>query len=128
MIYETEDNSLITLEHIQKAAIFILAVNCGIIVYWRGKFKPIFTDFRTNHGAKNENGERIGQPRTQEIPGLGCSIPERYIGWNRFIIYGSFLLKFLIPFFDSISGKSGIFRIFELSELNFNLNSAGSRA
>ena len=108
MIYETEDNSLITLEHIQKAAMFILAFNCGIIGYWFGKFKQkIFTDFQTNHGAKNENGERIGQPRTQKI--LGCPVPERCIGLNRFVIKADFLSNILIPFFDSISGKSGIF-------------------
>ena len=123
LIYETEDNSSITLEHIQKAAIYILAVNCGIIGYWFGRFKPMFTDFFNNHGAENENEERVGQPRTQKI--LECPIPECYIGLNRFIIIAQFLLKILIPFLDSISGKSGIFRIFKLSELNFNLNSSG---
>ena len=91
---------------IQNVALYVLALNCGIISYWIGQYKPIFTDFQTNHGAKNENGERIGLPRTQKI--LGCSIPERYIGLNRFIIIAQFLSKILIPFLDSISGKKSM--------------------
>ena len=98
LIYETEDNSI---KIIQNAALYVLALNCGIIAYWFGQYKPIFTDFQTNHGAKNENGERIGRPRTQKI--LGCPIPERYIGLNRFIIMAQFLSKICIP---SISGRS----------------------
>ena len=100
LIYETEDNSI---KIIQNAALYVLALNCVIITYWFGQYKPIFTDFQKNHGAENENGERVGQPRTQKI--LGCPIPESCIGLNRFIIMAHFLSKILIPFLDSISGK-----------------------
>ena len=103
LISETEDKYL---KRIQNAALCILALNCGIIGYWWRQYKPILDDYRTNHGAENENGERNGQPRNQfsicgwEIRGLG-----KFIGLNRFIILGSFLLKILIPFVGSIKGK-----------------------
>ena len=98
MIYETEDNSI---KLIQNAALYVLALNCGIIAYWFGKYKPIFNDFLTYHGAKNENGERNGQPRAQiNLFGL-----DKNIRLNRFIILVSFLSKICIPFVDSITGK-----------------------
>ena len=101
LIYETEDNSM---KFIQNTALYVLALNCGIIVYWFGQYKPIFYDFEKNHGAKNANGEWNGQPRTQSI--LGCQLPggDKFIGLNRFIILASFLSKTLIPFVDSITG------------------------
>ena len=98
VIYETEDNSM---KLIQNAALYVLALNCGIIAYWLGEFKPIFNDFLTNHGAKNANGQRIGQPRTQ-ISIFGW---DKSIGLNRFIILVQFLSKILVPFVDSITGK-----------------------
>ena len=61
-IYETTDNNM---KFIENAALYILALNSGIIVYWIAQYKPIFNDFRTNHGAKNANGERNGKPRNQ---------------------------------------------------------------
>ena len=103
LISETEDKYF---KFIQIAALCILALNCGIIGYWLRPYKPILDDFRTNHGAEKENGERNGQPRNQfsicgwEIRGFG-----KFIGLNRFIILGSFLSKILIPFVDSIIGK-----------------------
>ena len=98
LIYETEDKSMKT---IQNVALYVLAFNCGIIAYWLREFKPIFNDFLTNHGAKNANGQRIGQPRTQiSIFGL-----DKNIGLNRFIILVKFLSKILVPFVDSITGK-----------------------
>ena len=96
LIYETEDNNM---KIIQNIALYVLALNCGIIAYWFGQYQPIFNDFQTNHGAKNENGERNGQPRSQ----IG---KLRNVGLNRFIILVSFLSKILIPFVDSITGKS----------------------
>ena len=101
MIYEIEDNSM---KFIQNAALYVLALNCGIIAYWFGQYKPIFKDFQTNHGAKNENGKRNGQPRAQ-INLFGF---DKNIGFNRLIILVSFLSKILIPFFDSITGKSNL--------------------
>ena len=95
-IDETEDNRM---KFIQNAALFVLALNCGIIAYWLRKYKPIFNDFKVNHGAKNANGERNGQPRTQI-----CKF--RNVRLNRFIILVSFLSKMLIPFVDSITGNS----------------------
>ena len=86
---------------IENAALYILALNCGIIVYWIAQYKPIFNDFRTNHGAKNLNGERNGKPRNQL-----CFRSEKFIGLNRFIILVKFLSKIIIPFVDSITGKS----------------------
>ena len=97
LIYETEDNSM---KIIQNIALYVLALNCGIIAYWFGKYQPIFNDFQTNHGAKNANGERNGQPRAIYV------IFGNHVGLNRFIILVSFLLKILIPFVDSITGKS----------------------
>ena len=98
LIYETEDNGM---KIIQNGALYVLAFNCGIIAYWLREFKPIFNDFLTNHGAKNANGQRIGQPRTQiSIFGL-----DKNIGLNRFIILVNFLSKILVPFVDSITGK-----------------------
>ena len=98
VIYETEDNSM---KLIQNAALYVLALNCGIIAYWFGQYKPIFNDFLTHHGAKNENGERNGQPRAQiNLFGL-----DKNIRLNRFIILVSFLSKICIPFIDSITGK-----------------------
>ena len=92
---------------IQNAAIYILALNCGIIGYWFGQYKPIFDDFRTNHGARNENGDRNGQPRNQfSICGRQISGCGKFIGLNRLMILVSFLSKILIPFVDSILGKS----------------------
>ena len=88
LIYETEDNSI---KIIQNVALYVLALNCGIISYWIGQYKPIFTDFQTNHGAKYENGERIGRRRTQKI--LCCPISGRCIGLNRVIIMLNFLSK-----------------------------------
>ena len=86
---------------IQNAALYILAVNCGIIAYWFGQYKPIFDDFQNNPGAKNANGKRNGQPRTRtSIFGSG-----KFIGLSRFITLVSFLSKILIPFLDSITGK-----------------------
>ena len=97
VIYETtEDNSM---KFIQNAALYVLALNCGIIAYWFGQYKPIFNDFQTNHGAKNENGERNGQPRAQ-INLFGF---DKNIGLNRLIILVSFLSKILIV--DSLTGK-----------------------
>ena len=96
LIYETEDNNM---KIIQNIALYVLALNCGIIAYWFGQYQPIFNDFQTNHGAKNENGERNGQPRSQ----IG---KLRNVALNRFIILVSFLSKILIPFVDSITGKS----------------------
>ena len=93
----TKDNSM---KIIQNAALYILALNCGIIVYWFVQYKPILNDFRTNHGAKNGNGERNGQPRTQNC------IFGKNVGLNRFIILVTFLSKIIIPFADSITGKS----------------------
>ena len=98
LTYETEDKSM---KNIQNVALYVLAFNCGIIAYWLREFKPIFNDFLTNHGAKNANGQRIGQPRTQiSIFGL-----DKNIGLNRFIILVKFLSKILVPFVDSITGK-----------------------
>ena len=97
LIYETEDNSM---KIIQNIALYVLALNCGIIAYWFRIYQPIFNDFQTNHGAKNANGERNGQPRTI-IRKFG-----KHVGLNRFIILVSFLSKILIPFVDSITGKS----------------------
>ena len=104
LIYETDDNSM---EMIQKAALCILAVNCVIITYWFGQYKPIFNDFWNNHGAtiKNANGKRNGRPRTQSIFGISICGSDQFIGLNRFIILVSFLSKILIPFLDSITGK-----------------------
>ena len=101
-INETKNKSM---KFIQNAALYILGFNCGIIAYWFGKYKPIFNDFRKNHGAKHANGERNGHPRTQSI--LGCQIPgcDKFIGLNRSIILVTFLLKIIIPFVDSITGK-----------------------
>ena len=97
-IYETEGNSM---KNIQNAAIYILAFNCGIIGYWFGQYKPIRDDFLTNHGAKN------GQPRNQfSICGRQISGCGKFIGLNRLMILVSFLSKILIPFVDSILGKS----------------------
>ena len=97
LISETEDKYL---KFIQNAALCILALNCGIIGYWLRQYKPILDDFRTNHGAENENGERNGQPRNQfSICGWES------IGLNRFIIGIKFLSKIFIPFVDSITGK-----------------------
>ena len=96
-IYETESNSM---KMIQNAALYVLAFNCGIIVYWFAQYKPIFNDFRTNHGAKNANGERNGQPRIQNC------IFGKNVGFNRFIILVTFLSKIILPFVDSITGKS----------------------
>ena len=101
LISETEDKNM---KIIQNAALFVLALNCGIIAYWFRKHKPIFNDFRKNHGAKKVNGGRNGQPRTQSI--LGCPISGCCIGLNRFIILVNFLLKILVPFIDSVTGKS----------------------
>ena len=101
LISETEDKNM---KIIQNVALFVLASNCGIIAYWFRKHKPIFNDFRKNHGAKKVNGGRNGQPRTQSI--LGCPISGCCIGLNRFIILVDFLLKILVPFIDSITGKS----------------------
>ena len=101
LISETQDKSMNT---IQKAAVYLLGLNCGVIAYWFGQYKPIFNDFLTNHGAK-VNGERNGQPRTQSLPVFGCQIPECCIGLNRFIILVNFGSKILVPFFDSITGK-----------------------
>ena len=95
LIYETGDNSM---KIIQNVALYVLALNCGIIAYWFGQYKPIFNDFKTNHGAKNANGERNGLPRTQI-----CKF--RNVGLNRLIILVSFLSQILIPFVDSITGK-----------------------
>ena len=98
LIYETEDNNM---KIIQNIALYVLALNCGIIAYWFGQYKPIFKDFQTNHGAKNENGERNGQPRAQiNLFGL-----DKNIRLNCFIILVSFLSKICIPFVDSITGK-----------------------
>ena len=97
-IYETTDNNM---KFIENAALYILALNSGIIVYWIAQYKPIFNDFRTNHGAKNLNGERNGKPRNQL-----CFGSEKFIGLNRFIILMKFLSKIIIPFVDSITGKS----------------------
>ena len=99
-IYETTDNNM---KFIENAALYILALNCGIIVYWIAQYKPIFNDFRTNHGAKNLNGERNGKPRNQLCLLFGS---EKFIGLNRFIILVKFLSKIIIPFVDSITGKS----------------------
>ena len=96
VIYDTQDNNMKT---IQRAALFVIALNCGIIGYWFGKYQPIFMDFLTNHGAKNTDGKRNGKPRIQ------ISFAKN-IGFNRFIILVSFLSKIIIPFFDSITGKS----------------------
>ena len=97
LISETEDKYL---KFIQNAALCILALNCGIIGYWWRQYKPILDDYRTNHGAENENGERNGQPRNQfSICGWES------IGLNRFIIGIKFLSKIFIPFVDSITGK-----------------------
>ena len=117
LIYDTEDNSM---KFIQNAALFILALNCGIIAYWFGQHKPIFDDFLTNHGAKNEKGDRNGHPRNQfrifgwQIPGFG-----KFIGMNRFMILVSFLLKIIIPFVDSITGKLNRHSFYDT--LQFNL-------
>ena len=97
LIYETKDDSM---KMIQNAALYVLAFNCGIIVYWFAQYKPIFNDFRTNHGAKNVNGERNGQPRIQNC------IFGKNVGLNRFIILVTFLSKIILPFVDSITGKS----------------------
>ena len=107
LIYETDYNSM---KMIQNAALYILAVNCGIIAYWFRKYKPIFNDFWNNHGAtikifENANGKRNGRPRTQSIFGISICGSDRFIGLNRFIILVSFLSKILIPFLDSITGK-----------------------
>ena len=96
LIHETENNSM---KIIQNAALYVLALNCGIIAFWFGQYKPILNDFRTNHGSIKVNGERNGRPRTQ-IRMLG-----KNIGLNRFIILVSFLSKILIPFVGSITGK-----------------------
>ena len=97
VIYETKDNSM---KIIQNAALFVLALNCGLIGFWFGQYKPIFADFQINHGAKNANGERNGRPRTR----LSLFRFDIFIGLNRFIILVSFLSKILIPFVDSITG------------------------
>ena len=97
-IYETTDNNM---KFIENTALYILALNTGIIVYWIAQYKSIFNDFRTNHGAKNANGERNGKPRNQL-----CFRSEKFIGLNRFIILVKFLSKIIIPFVDSITGKS----------------------
>ena len=97
-IYETTDSNM---KFIENAALYILALNSGIIVYWIAQYKPIINDFRTNHGAKNANGERNGKPRNQL-----CFGSEKFIGLNRFIILVKFLSKLIIPFVDSITGKS----------------------
>ena len=99
-IYETTDNKM---KFIENAALYILALNCGIIVYWIAQYKPIFNDFGTNHGAKNANGERNGKPRNQLCLLFGS---KKFIGLNRFIILVKFLSKIIIPFVDSITGKS----------------------
>ena len=99
-IYETTDNNM---KFIENAALYILALNSGIIVYWIAQYKPIFNDFQTNHGAKNVNGERNGKPRNQLCLLVGS---EKFIGLNRFIILVKFLSKIIIPFVDSITGKS----------------------
>ena len=96
-IYVTEDNSM---KMIQNAALYVLALNCGIIVYWFAQYKPILNDFRTNHGAKNASGERNGQPRIQNW------IFGKNVGLNRFVILVTFLSKIILPFVDSITGKS----------------------
>ena len=93
--YTIEDNSI---KIIQNAALYVLAFNCGVIAYWFVQYKPILNDFRTNHGAKNVNGERNGQPRTQ--------IFGKNVELNRFIILLTFLSKIIVPFVDSITGKS----------------------
>ena len=87
------------MKSIQRAALFVIALNCGIIGYWFGQYKPIFKDFLTNHGAKNTNGKYNGKPRIR-ISFL------KNIGINRFIVMVSFLSKMIIPFIDSITGKS----------------------
>ena len=99
-IYETTDKNM---KFIENAALYILALNSGIIVYSIAQYKPIFNDFRTNHGAKNANGERNGKPRNQLCLLFGS---EKFIGLNRFIILMKFLSKIIIPFVDSITGKS----------------------
>ena len=103
LIYETKDNNM---KRIQNVALYVLALNCGIIVYWFVQYKPIFDDFGRNHGAKNANGERNGQPRNQ-ISICGWQIPgfAKFIGLNRFMILVLFLSKICIPFLDSITGK-----------------------
>ena len=101
-IYETEDNSI---KIIQTAALYVLALNCGIIAYWFGQFRPIFTDFQTNHGAKNENGERIGQPRSTTVywstdPKNTRMSNSGTLYWiEPFHNYGSISIKNLYPFF-----------------------------
>ena len=100
LIYETTDKNV---KFIENAALYILALNSGIIVYWIAQYKPIISDFRTNHGAKNANGERNGKPRNQLCSFFGS---EKFIGLNRFIILVKFLSKIIIPFVDSITGKS----------------------
>ena len=49
LIHETEEKSM---KIIQNAALYVLALNCGIIAYWFVQYKPILNDFRTNHGPK----------------------------------------------------------------------------
>ena len=93
--YDTKVNNY--MKHIQRAALLVIALNCIIIGYWFGQYKPIIKDFLTNHGAKNTDGKRNGQPRTQ-ISFL------KNIGLNRFILLVSFLSKIFIPFIDSIKG------------------------
>ena len=110
LIYETKDNSM---KMIQNAALYVLALNCGIIVYWFVQYKPIFNDFRTNHGAKNANEERNGQPRIQNC------IFGKNVGLNRFIILVTFLSKIILPFVDSITGKSKRHTVFILFLISF---------
>ena len=100
VIYETKDNSM---KYIQNVALYVLAVNCGIIAYWFAQYKPIYKDFRTNHGAKKDNGERNGRPRTKSI--LGCELKCLSVGLTRFIIAVEFITKVLFPFVDSITGN-----------------------
>ena len=115
VIYETEDNSM---KLIQNAALYILALNCGIIAYWFAQYKPIFNDFQTNHGAKNENGERNGQPR----PRINLFGFKKIIGLNRFITLVSFLSKIWIPFIDSITGKSNRHSVQNKRTVKFEIN------
>ena len=110
LIYETEGNGM---KLIQNAALYVLAFNCGIIVYWFAQYKPIFNDFRTNHGAKNANGERNGHPRIQNC------IFGKNVGLNRFIILVTFLSKIILPFVDSITGKSKRHTVFILFLISF---------
>ena len=83
IVYDTSVNDL---KSIQIAALFVIALNCGIIGYWFGQYKPIFKDFLTNHGAKTTNGKYNGKPRTR------ISFFEKY--WNQsFHRYGFVFIK-----------------------------------